>query len=50
MNVYMGHFEKLALDLVQQRQSLCIRYVDEILVAWAHGPEQLQNILATQTV
>jgi hypothetical protein len=38
-NVYMEHFEKRDLDLAEHRQSLCIRYVDDIFAVWSHGAE-----------
>jgi hypothetical protein len=40
-NIFMVHFEKLALDSAQYRQSL--RYVDDTFMVWPHGSEQLQN-------
>jgi hypothetical protein len=42
-NIYMEHFEKLALDPVQHKPSLWLQYVDGIFVVWPHGPERLQN-------
>jgi hypothetical protein len=43
-NIYVGNFEKLALDLGQHIPSLWLQYVDDIFVVWPHGPEQLQNL------
>jgi hypothetical protein len=45
-NIFVEHFEKLALDLVQYKPSLWLWYVDDTFVVWLHGPEQLQNFLS----
>jgi hypothetical protein len=39
-NVYMEHFENLALDSAQHKSSLWLRYVDDTLVFWPHGPDR----------
>jgi hypothetical protein len=44
-NIFMEHFEKLALDSTQYKTSLWLWYVDTFL-AWSHGPEQLKNSLS----
>jgi hypothetical protein len=44
-NIYMEHFEKLALDSEQQKPSLWLRYVDDTFVIWPHGADRLQNFL-----
>jgi hypothetical protein len=44
-NIFMQHFEKLALDLAQQKTSLRLQYVDQTFVVQPHGPQQLQNFL-----
>jgi hypothetical protein len=44
-NIFMEHFEELALDSAQHKPSLWLRYVDDTFVVWPHGPEQLQNFL-----
>jgi hypothetical protein len=44
-NIFVDHFEKLAFDSIQHKQSLWLRYTD-IFVAWPHDPRWLQNILS----
>jgi hypothetical protein len=39
-NIFMEHFEKLALDLAQYKSSLWLWYVDDTFMVWPHG--QLQ--------
>jgi hypothetical protein len=41
--IFMEHFEKLALDMVQYKSSLWFRYVDDTFVVWPHGLDRLQN-------
>jgi hypothetical protein len=45
INIYVKHFEKLALDSTQHRSSLWLLYIDDIFMVWPHGPERLQNFL-----
>jgi hypothetical protein len=40
----MEHFGNLALDSAQHKPLL--HYIDDTLVVWPHGPEQLQNFLS----
>jgi hypothetical protein len=35
-SIFMEHFEKLALDSVQHKQSLWLRYVGDTFVVWPH--------------
>jgi hypothetical protein len=42
-NIYMEHFEKLALDSAQNKPSLWLRYVDDTFVILPHGADGLQN-------
>ncbi|PNF42699.1 hypothetical protein B7P43_G14177 [Cryptotermes secundus] len=42
-NIFMEHFEKLALDSTPYKPSLWLRYVDDTFVVWPHGPERLQT-------
>jgi hypothetical protein len=41
-NIYMEHFEKLALKTAVHRPSLWLQYVDDTFVIWPHGPDRLQ--------
>ncbi|PNF18952.1 hypothetical protein B7P43_G14912, partial [Cryptotermes secundus] len=43
-NIFMEHFEKLALDSALYKTSLWLRYMDDTFVVWPHSPERLQNI------
>jgi hypothetical protein len=43
-NIYMEHFEKMAIYSAQLKPSLWVRYVDDIFVIWPNGPEQLQQL------
>jgi hypothetical protein len=45
-NIYMKHFETVALDSAQHKSSLWIQHVDDTFVVWPHGPEQLWNFLS----
>jgi hypothetical protein len=40
-NMYMEHFERLALYSAQHKPSLCLQYVDDKFVVLPYGPEQL---------
>jgi hypothetical protein len=42
-NIYMEHFEHLALDSAQDKSSLWLRYVDDTFVIWHHGAEGIRN-------
>jgi hypothetical protein len=44
-NIFLEHFEKLALDSAQYKPSLELQYVDGTFVIWLHGPERLQDFL-----
>jgi hypothetical protein len=46
-NIFMEHFEKLALDSAKHKPSLWLRYVDDNFVVWPLGPEQLQDFLSS---
>jgi hypothetical protein len=43
-NIYMEHFEDLALKTAAHRPSLWLRYVDDTFVIWPQGPDRLQEI------
>jgi hypothetical protein len=45
-NIYMEHFEKVALDSAEHKPSLWLRYVDGTFVVWPLSPERLQNFFS----
>jgi hypothetical protein len=45
-NIFIEHFEKLALDLAQRKPWLWLRYSDDSFVVWPKGPELLQDFLS----
>jgi hypothetical protein len=45
-NIFMEHFEKLALDPAAHEPSLLLRYLDDTFVVWSHGPERLWDFLS----
>jgi hypothetical protein len=45
-SIFMKHFKKLALYLVQHKPLLWFWYVDGTFRVWPHGPEWLQNFLS----
>jgi hypothetical protein len=45
-NIFMEHFEKLAVDGAQHKPLLWLRYVDDTFVIGPHGPEWLQDFLS----
>jgi hypothetical protein len=45
-NIYMEHFENLALDSALLKPSLWLCYMDDTFVVWPHDPKQLQNVLS----
>jgi hypothetical protein len=45
-NIFMEHFEKLALASAQHKPSVWLRYVDDTFVVWPHGPLRLQDFLS----
>jgi hypothetical protein len=42
-NFFMEDFEKRAIELATHKPTCCFRYVDDTLVIWPHGQENLQN-------
>jgi hypothetical protein len=44
-NIYVEHFETVALESAQHKPFLWLHYVNETCVVWSHGPERLQNFL-----
>jgi hypothetical protein len=45
-NIFIEHFEQLALDSTQHKPTLWLWYTDDTFVVWPHGPQQLQNFLS----
>jgi hypothetical protein len=45
-NMFMEHFEQLALDPVSHKPAMWLRYVDDTFVVWPHGTEKLQEFLS----
>jgi hypothetical protein len=45
-NIFMEHFEKLALDSAQHKPWLWLQYVADTFVVWPHGLSQLQKFLS----
>jgi hypothetical protein len=45
-NIFMEHFEKLALESAQHKTSVWLRYFDDTFVVWPHGPSRLQDFLS----
>lgn len=40
-NLYMEHFEKMALDTAELKPTVWLRYVDDVWAVWPHGAETL---------
>jgi hypothetical protein len=44
-NVFMEHFEEIALDTADHKPAKRLRYVNDTFVVWPHGPASLQQFL-----
>jgi hypothetical protein len=44
-NIFMEHFEEIALDTADHRTAKWLRYVDDTFVVWPHGLARLQQFL-----
>jgi hypothetical protein len=44
-NIFMEHFEKVAIDTTDLIPAIWLRYVDDTFVVWPHGPTRLQEFL-----
>jgi hypothetical protein len=44
-NIFMEHFEKLAIDTTDLRPAVWLRYVEDTFVVWPHGSTRLQEFL-----
>jgi hypothetical protein len=45
-NIFMQHFENLALDSAQRKPSVWLQYVEHTFVVQPHGPELLHKFLS----
>jgi hypothetical protein len=44
-NIFMEHFEEVALDTADHKPAKWIRHVDDNFGVWQHGPERLLQFL-----
>ena len=44
-NIFMEHFEKIAMQTVNNTPSMWLRYVDDTFFLWPYGPEELSLFL-----
>lgn len=44
-NIFMEHFEEIAIDTAEYKPAKWLRYVDDTFVIWPYGPEKLQEFL-----
>ena len=49
-NLFMGEFERKAIEIYVEKPFLWLRYVDDILMVWTHGNEKLINYTLTAIV
>jgi hypothetical protein len=45
-NIFVEHFEQLALDLAPHKPAMWLRYVDDTFVVWLHGTEKLKEFFS----
>ena len=45
-NLFMGEFERKALEGYVYKPFLWLRYIDDILMVWTHGNEKLKSFIA----
>ena len=45
-NLFMGEFERKALEGYVDKPFLWLRYIDDILMVWTHGNEKLESFIA----
>ena len=45
-NLFMGEFERKALEDYVDKPFLWLRYIDDILMVWTHGNEKLESFIA----
>ena len=46
-NLFMGEFERKAIEVYVEKSFLWLRYIDDILTVWTHGNEKLINYTLT---
>ena len=44
-NIYMEHFEALAIESARLKPATWLRYVDDTFVVWNEGMDKLQDFL-----
>ncbi|GJQ80733.1 hypothetical protein Trydic_g9328 [Trypoxylus dichotomus] len=44
-NIYMEEFERIAMYSYELKPKMCVRYVDDTFVIWAHGEEEINGFL-----
>jgi hypothetical protein len=44
-NIFMEHFQEIALDTADHKPTKWRRYIDDTFVVWPHGPAKLQQFL-----
>jgi hypothetical protein len=42
-NIFMKHFEEIALDTADYTPAKWLRYIDDTFIVWPHGPARLQK-------
>jgi hypothetical protein len=48
-NIFMEHFEEIALDTAYYKPAKWLRHVDDTFVIWPHEPARLQHFLTSLT-
>ena len=44
-DIYMEHFEQMAIETAQHQPSPWVRYVDDIFVIWSHSRNEVNEFL-----
>ena len=45
LNLFMGEFERKALQNYTDKPHLWLRYIDDIFMVWTHGQEKLDDFI-----